>query len=730
MKQVVQSYRTGEISVEEVPVPECRRDGILVRTSYSLISTGTERAITALGRKSLLGKANARPDLVKRALAKARREGYWKTFQEALDRVDTPTALGYSAAGIVVDVGSQVDEFSVGDRVACMGTGFASHAEVLSMPRNLCVKVPTHVGLDEAAFGTVGTIALHGIRLSDAQLGSRVGVIGLGLLGLLSVELLKATGCKVFACDLNGAKVELARSLGVDVAVRGGDSSVSVRATYFSDGYGLDAVIIAASAKDSRPIELAAEMCRVCGKIILVGVANIEIPRQLLWEKEIEFKVSKAGGPGALDPLYELEGVDYPYPYVRWTQQRNLEAILDFLATRRIDVRPLITHRFEIGDALKAYDCLMSPGSATTIGVLLHYPGTCEVTHVLPLRPLLKARIRQDRIKVGVIGAGLFAKSLFLPKLKKLPDVKLEWVATANGISANHARKRFGFEYCTTDYRTLLDDKAVQAVFILTRHSLHATIVVEALVAGKHVFVEKPLCVNEEELAKITAAYDAAPHSCLMVGYNRRFAPLAIRLKSTLGHHDGPLALAWRVNVGRLSLDHWVNDPAEGGGRVVGELCHFVDFCEYLTNSVPHSVYASSISSTRAGSENVNVSLKFQDGSIADIVYTASGDRAFSRERLEVFSDGSVGVLEDFRRLELVVGGKTRTHRLWSQDLGYAGELTAFIRAIRDGGESPISFEQAAASSLATFRILESVKTGLPVRLDKTGPTRSHLSEA
>ena len=714
MKQVIQSYRTGKISLEEVSVPLCQPGGLLVKTACSLVSIGTERSIIQLGRKSLLGKAISRPDLVKRALAKARCEGYWKTFQEAFGRLDVPTALGYSAAGIVIEVGEGVDEFRAGDRVACIGAGFASHAEFISMPKNLCVKVPQNVSLEEAAFGMLGTIALHGVRLAEVHLGSRVAVIGLGLLGLLTVQLLKASGCYVFAYDLDAAKGELAQSLGADTVVIGDDDPARVR-----HGEGFDAVIITASAQDNKPIELAAELCRMRGKVILVGVADIEISRQIFWEKEIEFQVSKAGGPGSLDPSYEVAGIDYPYPYVRWTEQRNLEAFLEFISQGYIKIDPLVTQRFPIDDALGVYDQLLQPASSGVIGVVLTYQETLESNKnqvVVEMVAKKRRTVKHTAIQVGVIGAGLFAKSLLLPALVKLSGIHLRGIATANGITAHHACQKYGFDYNTTDYRVLLEDKDIDAVMILTRHSLHAKMVQEALEVGKHVFVEKPLCVNETELVQIIESYKHNKNlSILCVGYNRRFSPSAMRLQSHYSRHQSPLVMCFRINVGLLPSEHWVNQSTEGGGRIIGELCHFIDLAQYFSGSLPTEVFAQSASpviSERSVCEDVSVHVQFEDGSIAAIVYTASGDRAFSRERMEIFSQGTVGVLEDFRRMSFVAHGNTKVERWRNQDLGYFGELDAFFSAVRKNEGPHIPIEHTVSSSLATFRILESLATG------------------
>ena len=717
MNQIIQNYRTGQIALEDVPVPQCSSGGVLVKSSASLISIGTERAIIELGRKTLFGKAKARPDLFQRAWEKGQREGFLKTFREAMSRLDAPIPLGYSAAGTILEVGRNVEDLSVGDRVACIGAGFASHAEVIGVPQKMCAKVPGSVELDEAAFGMLGCVALHGVRLCSPSLGSRIGVIGLGLLGLLSVQLLRAGGCAVFAYDVDQDKSNLARILGANQVADGDLSTISQHAHNFSDGKGLDAVLIAVSAKDSQPIQLAAEICRAGGTVILVGVAHVEIPRQIFWEKEIEFKVSKASGPGVLDPLYELGGIDYPHQFVRWTQQRNLEAFLELIATKNVDVKSLTTHRFRFGDALQAYNMLLSPGTQRPIGVLLNYGRSTEDLLTIPHSATVsRPSASQEKVRVGVIGAGLFGNSLLLPALKGLDNIHLSGLATTRGLTANHAKKRFGIDYCTTDYRQLLDDKEIQALLVLTRHGSHAKLVCEGLKAGKHVFVEKPLCVSQDELKNIIKVYnEVSPRPVLMVGYNRRFSPFVRQLHLQCKKRNSPLMIACRVNVGSLPFDHWVNDSQEGGGRIISELCHFIDLCQYFSDALPKSLYAFSIGSDGAtpSRDNVVANIKFDDGSLASISYTSLGDRSYSRERVEIFFENSVGVLEDLRRLEIVKNGKSKVFRRWNQDMGYENELKAFFDAVQFGGALPIPLEQMISTADSTFKILDSLETGL-----------------
>lgn len=725
MKQVIQNYKTGEIRLEEVSPPICRPGGVLVRNVASAVSLGTERSIIELGKKSLLGKVRARPDLFKQAWNKAKREGFLKTFQEAMGRLDTPNPLGYSCAGVVEEVGTSVDEFSVGDRVACIGAGFASHAELVSIPKNLCVLIPDGVSEEEAAFGMLGVIALHGVRTANVSIGEYVAVIGLGLLGQITVQLLKASGCKVIGSDLDQTKIDLAMKMGCDVGLQA-DELIN-QAKSFSRGNGVDSVIITASTKTSEPIENAAEICRFGGRIVLVGVCDIQIPRQIFWEKEIEFKVSKAGGAGIFDPIYEIEGIDYPIGLVRWTERRNLETVLDLIKEKKLRMGPLITHRFDIKEAQNAYEMLMK-GQENFVGVLLRFPEKNEKTTVVgenlstvqqPKTYNLKPK-PSGAIGVGLVGAGLFTRALLLPALSKVPGISLRGIATATGATANHIAKKFKFAYDTTDYQHLLTAPDIDAIFILTRHNLHAKMVIEALKAGKHVFVEKPLCLNESQLNEIISTYTSllTPHSSpplLMVGYNRRHAPLSIKAKEFFGRRSTPLMINCRINAGFVPKDHWVHDPEQGGGRIIGEVCHFVDLVQYWTNSFVKQVYAQRISGDSGAivnTDNVSITLKLQDGSIGQILYTAAGDKAFSRERYELFCENSVCVIDDFKEAFFIKNSVKKKDRRINQDMGYHGELTLFFDAIKHGGSPPVAFVDYINSTLATLKAIESIEKG------------------
>ncbi|NIA06531.1 MAG: Gfo/Idh/MocA family oxidoreductase [Actinobacteria bacterium] len=704
--------------MKNVPRPLCKPGGVLVRNVRSVISAGTERGIIELGRKSLIGKAKARPDLVRRALAKARREGFLKTFKEAMGRLDEPTALGYSSAGIIEEVGSGVSDLSLGDRVACIGAGFASHAEFVWVPRNLCALIPKDVNFDSAAFGMLGIIALHGLRCAKPELGWRVGVIGLGLLGQITVQLLAASGSSVLAIDLSPERVALAKTLGAAAGAAVGSDDVPSVARGFSHGRGLDAVIITAAAKDRRPLDLAAQIAAANSRVVLVGVCSIEIDRKAFWEKEIQFVVSRAGGPGTFDPSFELAGLDYPRDYVRWTQRSNLQEFLHLLETRKVTIEPLIGSRCAIADALTAYESI-GTGSNGSIGTLLEYSEQPSPSESVDLQPSRKPA--QGQISLGVIGAGIFAKALLLPELSRISrtkNVSLRGLATTTGSTAEHLGQKFGFKYCTSDYTRLFKDDDIQAVFILTRHNLHQSFICQALQAGKDVFVEKPLCLTEEQLRQIYDAYFTAGsrQPVLMVGHNRRFGKLVIQAREFFANRQTPLMLNLRVNAGLVPPDHWVHDPDVGGGRLLSEGCHYIDLAAYLADSEPVRVYAQQISRCPGSppAQNVSVILNLADGSVAQILYTASGHQTFSRERIEMFADGSVFAIDDFRLAWYHRGSKRRKIKLLNQDMGYTGELSAFLSDLR--ADSPSTdFPGYAASTLATIRANESLRTGTPL---------------
>jgi len=718
MKQIIQSYKNGKIFLSEVPIPACKPGGLLVHNVASLISVGTEKLMIEMGQKSLLGKARARPDLVRQAWTKAKKEGFLSVYKEAMNRLDEPVPLGYSSAGIVREVGAGISGYKPGDRVAVMGAGFASHAEVVWAPENLCAPIPEGVDFEAAAFGMLGCIALHGVREAQLTLGEKAVVIGLGLLGLLTVQFLTAQGCKVIGVDLDRRKCKLALELGADLTLVPDQDNVEEIVANFTGGLGADAVLIVSASKDNRPLLLAEAVARERARLVLVGVADLSLTRKTFWEKELIFSVSKAAGPGSLEPLYEAKGYDYPIGYVRWTERRNLLAFLDLLAQGKVKVTPLITHRFPIQEALQAYDLILK-NREPYIGVLLTYPEAAAAAAPTPRaeRTIRLAPAGNEKVparhKLGLIGGGLFTKNILLPVIKKVKGFKLIGVATTTGATSRHIADRYGFAYATTNYRQILDDPVIGSVLITTRHNLHGRLVLEALQAGKHVFVEKPLCLTESELADIEQAYDAS--RLLMVGFNRRFAPLAQKLKASLEGRTTPLVMVYRVNPGFVPEDSWVHDPESGGGRLLGEVCHFIDFLQFLCDSRAVQVQVNAIGGALGkyrADDNIILTLKFADGSIGTITYSAKGSKAYSRERVEVFGEESIGVLEDFRRLDLVKGGKSKKERLFSMDMGYLKEMEYFITCTTENTKFAEIFLSYRDSTLATLKAQEALITG------------------
>ena len=742
----------------EVPSPAIRPGGILVRNHASLISSGTERQMLETARKSLLGKARERPDLVRQVLHKVRTEGVGPSFNAVVSRLDSPIPLGYSSAGVVIKVGEGVDEFRPGDPVACAGGGYAVHAEVVFVPRNLAVKFPeakrlaaadptTHgatgagelegkspdssagaVSFEDAAFTTMGAIALQSVRISEARIGEVVAVIGLGLVGLLTVELLKAAGCRVVGMDPNPDRCRVAEQLGCDVtAVTEEKAKDAAIGSLSSEG--ADAVILTASTESNGPVELAAELCRNKGRVVVVGLIGINVPRRPFYEKELDLRLSRAYGPGRYDPVYEEKGIDYPYGYVRWTEGRNMAAFLDLVAQGKVRVGPLATHRFPIDRAAEAYELITGDKRDEALGVVLTYPepgpggpdpGVTVVRGVNGGDIQRPRSAKPECVTLGLIGAGDFAKSVLLPALKDVPGVELATVCTTTGLNARYVAGKFGFDSCTSDPGAIFEDPSISAVMIATRHDSHARLAVDALRAGKHVYVEKPLALDENALVSIAEAANHNRLNTIMVGYNRRFAPLARQLKEFVADVHEPLVMHYRVNAGFLASSHWAHDPEEGGGRIVGEVCHFVDFLTFVAGALPVRVHARAVANNgRYHDDNLVVTLDFADGSLGTILYVASGDRGYSKERLELFGGGRVATIDDFRRLELVHNGRRKVHTTRArQDKGHREELRAFVAAVRHGGPPPIPLKELIATSLTTFRVLDSLTSATSAAVD------------
>jgi predicted dehydrogenase len=713
MKQVIQSYRTGELRVAEVPAPGVEPGAVLVRTSASLVSFGTEKMVMDLAKKSLIGKARDRPDLVKKAIQRIGRDGIAATFSAVQSKLDQPIPLGYSSVGTAVAVGEGVTGIEVGARVACAGAKVANHAEMNLVPRNLCALVPSQVPDEVAAFVTVGAIAMQGVRIAGVALGETYAVIGLGLIGQITLQLIKAAGGRVLGVDLDAGKVELARKMGADAAVLRSEDVVT-RAAALTAGRGVDGVLITAATASNDPVALAGEICRDRGRVVAVGAVGMEIPRRPYYDKELSFFLSRSYGPGRYDPVYEEGGVDYPIGYVRWTEQRNMEAFLELCAAGRLNLAALITHRFAIDHAEEAYRLIGS--GADALGIILNYPSQEASARTVEV-PRPSAPVRGE-LSVSVVGAGGFASTVLVPALAKAGHARLDTIVSARGLSARHLAEKFGFRACSTDTTAVLEGPGSAAVVIATRHNLHAAQAITALKAGKHVFVEKPLALSEDELCAVMTERERAD-KLLMVGYNRRFSPLAVELGAFFAGRRSPLVMCYRVDAGSIPPESWIHDPAIGGGRIIGEVCHFIDLAAFVAGAPPVSVHCQGVAPGSAArvDDNVLVTVGFGDGSLCTIAYVATADASAGKERFEVMGDGSAAVLEDFRSLELRRGGKRRTIRKLIQDKGHAAELAAFIDAVRAGGPSPIDPATIASISRATFAAVASLRDGLPRKL-------------
>ncbi len=703
MRQISQNYKTGELAIVDVATPRASRRGILVETRVSLISAGTERSIVDMARKSLLAKARQRPDLVKRVIEKARREGPLAALDAVRAKLDLPIPLGYSLAGRVLQVGPEAPGFALGDRVACAGAGYANHAELNVVPRNLAVKIPDGVTDEEASFVTVGAIALHGARLVEPTLGAVVAVIGLGLIGQIAASLLSAHGCDVVGIDVDPAKVKRALSRGAAAGAVVGQDDCAEIVRAVSAGRGADAVVITASSDTNAPLVLAGDLARDRARISMVGLVPIEVPRKTYYEKELSLVVSRSYGPGRYDSAYEEGGSDYPIGYVRWTEARNLEAVLAAIARKRLDVASLVTHRFPFEGALDAYEVITGARPEPHLGVLLTYQG--EQAAARPAPTIVAPRSAAGPLGVGIVGTGSFATSVLLPVLAKISEARLDAAVSRRGLSARHVANRYGAQVAAS-LDELLARPSTQAVIIATRHDLHATQAAAALAAGRDVFLEKPAATSEADLAKLLEAARASGRR-LMVGFNRRFAPFACQLKAAFEGRRAGLVMTARINAGFVPPGSWIVDPREGGGRIVGEMCHFIDLFSYFTDALPVRVSAHGLGGRGAytGEDNLVVGLEFGDGSVASLVYTSMGDPAVGKEIYEVTCQRTMARIDDWRGLAVTRGGHTRVSRALRPDKGHAEELRQFVQACQSGQPSPIPLDSIAATTRATFAI-------------------------
>ena len=705
MKQVLQSLKTGTIELVDVPVPCAGNESVVIQTTTSLISAGTERMLMSFGKANLLNKARQQPDKVRMVLDKVRTDGMAATLDAVRSKLDQPLAPGYCNVGYVTELGAGVAEFALRDRVVSNG----KHAEIVVVPKLLCARVPDQVSDEAASFTVLAAIGLQGIRLVKPTLGECVVVTGLGLIGLLTVQMLRAQGCRVLGIDFDPARLELARQFGAEVVNPSGGHDVLAVAAAFSRGVGVDAVIITASTKSNEPIAQAARMCRKRGRIVLVGVVGLELSRADFYEKELTFQVSCSYGPGRYDPKYEEAGHDYPVGYVRWTEQRNFEAVLDLMASGSLDVAPLISHRFELERADEAFGLLMS--GEPSLGILLKYGNTSDPARASIRRVALRDAPLPARCIVAFLGAGNYAGRVLIPAFQAA-GAQLHSVVSGGGVSAVHFGKKFGFSEAGTDYDSVLQNPDIDTVVIATRHDAHARQVLAALRAGKHVFCEKPLCLTLSELHEIELVVASHPNQLLMVGFNRRFSPQVTEIKSLVDTVTEPKAFIMTVNAGDIPADHWTQDPEVGGGRIIGEACHFIDLLRHLAGAAitRHSVFAlSRAGGTTGPADRVSIMLEFADGSVGTVHYLANGHKSFPKERLEVFAGGRILQLDNFRRLRGWGWGQIRTKRLWRQDKGQTACAAAFIEAVRKGEPSPIPENELLEVSRVSIEVAAAV---------------------
>ncbi|WP_327665664.1 bi-domain-containing oxidoreductase [Streptomyces sp. NBC_00498] len=724
MKQVVQNYKSGELAVLDVPVPGCKPGGVLVRTSYSLISTGTELMKVSEAGMSMVGKARSRPDQVAKVMQSVASNGVPATYRKVMGKLDSYTPLGYSLCGVVEQVGAGIDDVAVGDVVACAGNEHALHAELNWVPKNLYARVPDGLAPRHAAFGTVGSIALQGVRQGEPQLGEVALVIGLGLIGQLVVQLLAASGVRVVGADPDPVRCELAERVGAAACGDPESPAVEAAVAELTGGHGVDQVYLAAGGGSNQPVELAARLCRDRGRVVDIGKCRLDLPWNAYYEKELDVRFSRSYGPGRYDPSYELEGRDYPIGYVRWTERRNLACFLDLLALGRVDVEPLVSHVADFDDAVETYQSLKD-GELKAVAVLFKYPEQAVEAEVeapavtvpavaVPTKRTGPARPANTPVRLAFVGAGNYATSMLLPHLVQREGVELSTVVTTTALSAANAQRKFGFGEATTDLDAVLGDKSVDAVFVVTRHSSHAELTRKALLAGKAVFVEKPLALTEGELADVLAAVEESGNDRLQVGFNRRFAPMLREAKERFGARTGPANLRYLVNAGRLDHGSWYLQQGTQGSRFAGEGGHFIDTASWLLEADPVSVYTVAPS----GNEDLQVVLRYPDGSTATISYVTTGPAAFPKETLDLVADGRALRLDDFVRASVYGRKRWVSSRLpKARDKGQNAELAAFVRAVRSGGPMPVPLESLVATTAATLAVGTGLASGAPVTL-------------
>jgi predicted dehydrogenase/threonine dehydrogenase-like Zn-dependent dehydrogenase len=711
VKQILQSARTGDLELVDVPAPMAGPGQVLVRNHFSLMSPGTEKLSMSFARKSLVAKARSRPDLARQVLRKLQHEGPLPTYRAVMTRLESPQPLGYSSAGVVLSVGSGVRGFMPGDRVACAGAGYANHAELIVVPENLVARVPNGVALEHAAFATLGAIALQGLRVADPTLGEIAAVIGLGLIGQITVQLLRANGCRVLGLDLNPTRVKQA----LDQGAEWGFPSGALPEAWMDEAtasHGVDMALVTASANDSSPLELAAELCRHRARIAVVGAMPMQLDRRIFYDKALELRMSTSYGPGRYDRSYEEQGLDYPLPYVRWTENRNLQAFLALCASGGVNPSHLDTRTVDFSDSLVTYEVL-ARGELGSLAALFRYDVESSVSSSVVLERLEPTTAARESVGIGFIGAGNYGKGVLLPALEACPGARNAHIVTATGASARRTAEKFGFAACATDPGAVIDDPNVDLVFVATRHDSHARLAIRALRAGKAVWLEKPAGLTVDEVDELAATLQET-RGFLAIGYNRRFSPHARAVRKAFVSRQGPLAIHYTIAAGPPPRGTWVTDPVEGGGRVIGEVCHFVDLCTYLAGSPPSSVYARALGHNPEADDSLVAMLGFPDGSTATIEYLARASQDLPKERFEASADGVTARCDNFR-LTQITGQKDL--RTFNQDKGQATQVTEIVDAVRTRRPGPFTIYEIVSVSRATFAMLESAATGCEISI-------------
>jgi len=706
MNQLTQKLGSGEMLIQEIPYPQLGKGMIIVKNHYSIISAGTEGSTVTAARKSLIGKAKERPQQVKQVLDVLRKQGPIQTYRAVMKKLDAYSPLGYSSAGEVVEVGEDVTEFEVGDLVACAGAGYANHAEIITVPKNLCVKLSENSNLKNAAYNTLGAISLQGVRQADLRLGETCAVIGLGLLGQIACLLLRSSGVNVIGIDISESSVNTAiKNDAVDLGLKRDISGIEDRILTYTKGIGVDAVIIAAATSSLDPINFAGVIARKKGKVVVLGAVPTGFDRDPFWyRKELELKMACSYGPGRYDLNYEEKGIDYPAAYVRWTEKRNMEAFQHLLATNRIDIDYLTTHEFPFDDAPKAFDLVVNK-TESYIGIALKYDANKKHSQE---KIVVNNSTAQGKINISFIGAGSYAQGNLLPNIPSNEKVQRIGVLTNTGTTSKRVAEKFKFQFCATKEDDIFDEKT-NTIFIATRHDSHADYVIKGLMKSKNIFVEKPLCLNEEELVVIKEAQRKSG-TALMVGFNRRFSPLSTIVKSKYG--NAPMTMIYRVNAGSIPADTWIQDMEIGGGRIIGEACHFIVYLTFLNGSLPTKVSAQALPDPNGLNDTVNIMIQFENGSTGIIAYYANGSKELPKEYIELFCLGSTAIISDFRELKIYGKGKATSKKLFNQNKGQQEMVEAFMNGILKNGSAPIAIDEIYAVTSASFKVLESINNG------------------